>query len=126
MNERPRSSGGRFLGQGRQPPVKRTLMQIISVIYCKILASKDLDAIAPRCLSAFRSMKLFTSSLLAPALLRALSLPATAAQPEPPATALPPVVVTASPLERTLFEQAQPVSILEGEKLTLSLEPTLG
>jgi iron complex outermembrane receptor protein len=39
---------------------------------------------------------------------------------------LEPVVVTASPLGRTLFEQAQPVSILDGDKLTLSLEPTLG
>lgn len=35
-------------------------------------------------------------------------------------------VVTASPLGRTLFEQAQPVSILKGDKLRLALQPTLG
>ncbi len=40
--------------------------------------------------------------------------------------ALPPMVVTASPLERTLVEQTQAVSLLDGEKLTLSLEPTVG
>jgi iron complex outermembrane receptor protein len=41
-------------------------------------------------------------------------------------TRLEEVVVTASPLGRTLFEQAQPTSILTGERLTLRLEPTLG
>lgn len=41
-------------------------------------------------------------------------------------TVLAEVVVTASPLKRTLFEQAQPVSILSGEALRLRLQPTLG
>ncbi len=41
-------------------------------------------------------------------------------------TVLDEVVVTASPLRRTLFEQAQPVSILSGNRLRLSLQPTLG
>ncbi len=41
-------------------------------------------------------------------------------------TMLDEVVVTATPLERTLFQQAQPVSILTGPELTLKLEPTLG
>lgn len=43
-----------------------------------------------------------------------------------PTTVLDETVVTASPLTRTLFEQAQPVSILSGERLQLSLQPTLG
>ena len=36
------------------------------------------------------------------------------------------MVVTAAPLDRTLFEQAQPVSVLSGDALKLRLEPTLG
>ena len=36
------------------------------------------------------------------------------------------VVITASLLGRTLFEQAQPTSILSGDRLTLRLESTLG
>ena len=36
------------------------------------------------------------------------------------------VVVTASPLGRTLYEQAQPVNILDGKELRLRLQPTLG
>lgn len=36
------------------------------------------------------------------------------------------ITVTATPLGRTLFEQVQPVSVLDGERLQLSLEPTLG
>ena len=43
-----------------------------------------------------------------------------------PDTLLDAVVVTASPLPRTLFEQAQSVSILNGDRLTLALQPTLG
>lgn len=58
-----------------------------------------------------------------PVLWSAVSLSFAAA---PDAVELPPVVVTGSPLERTLFEQVQPVSLLEGERLTLSLEPSLG
>ncbi|MEO7318021.1 MAG: TonB-dependent receptor plug domain-containing protein, partial [Chthoniobacteraceae bacterium] len=36
------------------------------------------------------------------------------------------VVITASPLERTLLEQAQSVSVLKGDRLTRALQPTLG
>lgn len=36
------------------------------------------------------------------------------------------VVVTGSPLGRTLFEQAQPISVLSGTQLQLDLQPTLG
>ena len=43
-----------------------------------------------------------------------------------PNTVLEETVVTATPLGRTLFEQAQPVSVLTGERLALSLQPTLG
>jgi len=35
-------------------------------------------------------------------------------------------IVNAAPLERTLFEQAQPVSILKGDRLLRALQPTLG
>ena len=41
-------------------------------------------------------------------------------------TMLDEVVVTASPLGRTLFELVQPVSVLQGDRLTLALQPTLG
>lgn len=41
------------------------------------------------------------------------------------ATTLDEIVITA-PLGRTLFEQAQPASVLTGKKLQLSMEPTLG
>ena len=44
----------------------------------------------------------------------------------PPVTAVDEVVVTASPLGRTLFEQAQPVSVLTDQALQLQLQPTLG
>jgi iron complex outermembrane receptor protein len=36
------------------------------------------------------------------------------------------VVVTAGPLQRSLFEQTQPVNIVEGQELRLRLQPTLG
>jgi iron complex outermembrane receptor protein len=36
------------------------------------------------------------------------------------------VVITAGPLQRSLFEQTQPVNIVEGEELRLRLQPTLG
>ncbi len=45
---------------------------------------------------------------------------------EPVAVELDPIIITGSPLGGTLFEQAQPVSVLEGDKLLLSLEPSLG
>ncbi len=43
-----------------------------------------------------------------------------------PIALLDETVITANPLGRTLFEQVQPVSILTGERLRLSLQPTLG
>lgn len=49
-----------------------------------------------------------------------------AAETPAPVTELPPVIVTGNPLGRTLVEQVQPISLLDGEKLRLSLEPTLG
>ncbi|MDB6128909.1 MAG: TonB-dependent receptor [Verrucomicrobiales bacterium] len=42
------------------------------------------------------------------------------------ANELPPVVVTASPLPSSLFDLAQPVNVLSGEKLQNSLAATLG
>lgn len=41
-------------------------------------------------------------------------------------TMLEELVVTASPLGGTLFEQAQPVNLLTGERLRFRLEPTIG
>jgi len=41
-------------------------------------------------------------------------------------TELPEVIVSSTLLGRTLFEQVQPVSLLDGQKLLLTLEPTLG
>ncbi len=43
-----------------------------------------------------------------------------------PATALDELVVTATPGKKTLFEQVQPVTILDGEELQFDLQPTLG
>jgi len=43
-----------------------------------------------------------------------------------PLATLEETVVTTNPLGRTLFEQVQPVSVLSGERLRLSLQPTLG
>ena len=48
------------------------------------------------------------------------------AQSNPSTTQLEEVVVTASPLGGTLFEQAQPVNVLTGERLRFRLEPTIG
>ncbi|HWL53592.1 MAG TPA: TonB-dependent receptor [Chthoniobacteraceae bacterium] len=50
----------------------------------------------------------------------------TAPADDPTMTFLDEVVVTAAPLERTLFEQAQPVTVLSGKELQLRLQPTLG
>ncbi len=43
-----------------------------------------------------------------------------------PATQLPEVVVTASPLGQTAYDLAQPVSVLTDKQLKLKLAPTLG
>ncbi len=58
------------------------------------------------------------------ALLAIHPLPSGAQEPEP--TILDTVVVSGTPLQRTLFEQAQSVTVLTGEPLRLSLQPTLG
>jgi iron complex outermembrane receptor protein len=50
------------------------------------------------------------------------SLPASAQS----ADLLDDIVVTASPDERTLFQQVQPATVLKGDELQLSLQPTLG
>lgn len=42
------------------------------------------------------------------------------------ATALPPVVVTATPLPSSLFDLAQPVTVLSADQLQKALAPTLG
>lgn len=58
-----------------------------------------------------------------------LHVPLALAQTTAPAassTLLDAVVVTSTPLERTLFEQAQPVSVLRGPQLRLAVQPTLG
>lgn len=60
----------------------------------------------------------------APVILTGMLLPALPLLAEE-VTTLETVVVSAA-AERTLFEQAQPISILSGEELKLRLEPTLG
>jgi iron complex outermembrane receptor protein len=54
--------------------------------------------------------------------LAASALPAFAQSPD----LLDDIVVTASPDERTLFQQVQPATVLKGDQLRLSLQPTLG
>lgn len=71
-------------------------------------------------------MKITAFSVSFAALFPAPLLFAQAAPPAAPGTLLDAVVVTSTPLERTLFEQAQPVSVLRGPQLRLSLQPTLG
>lgn len=56
----------------------------------------------------------------------ALILPAYSQDDQSSSTMLEEVVVTASPLGRTLFEQAQPTSVLTGDRLRFRLEPTIG
>lgn len=48
------------------------------------------------------------------------------AQSAPSPTQLPSVVVTANPLGSDLFDLVPPVSVLQGEKLQLNMQPTLG
>ena len=56
-----------------------------------------------------------------------LALPALAQSSDLlPATALDELVVTASPGDRTLFQQVQPASVLKDEELQWNLQPTLG
>ncbi len=55
-----------------------------------------------------------------------LALPAAAQSPDLMPRRLEELVVTASPLERTLFELVQPASVLKGTELAKNLEPGLG
>jgi len=61
-----------------------------------------------------------------PLFLALAAFPARAQSPQATVTQLDAIVVSATPLGRTLFEQVQPVSILTGEALRLALQPTLG
>lgn len=84
----------------------------------------------PVCLLAVVSSQAQTSSTATPAAAAPAAAAVSATKPgadsKPGDNLLPEVVVTASPLGRTLFEQAQPVSVLSGEDLKQSLQPTLG
>jgi iron complex outermembrane recepter protein len=66
---------------------------------------------------------LLRSSVIA---LAALVATAHGQSPTPAPATLDTIVVSATPLNRTLFEQASPVSVLTGETLRLQLAPTLG
>ena len=70
--------------------------------------------------SAFRGALALASSL---ALAHAFEV---CAQSTGAAARLPSVVVTANPLGSELFDLVSPVSVLSGEKLDLSMQPTLG
>ena len=67
------------------------------------------------------SLLLFSTLLFSNSLLFAQS-----SSPSGPSTQLDEVVVTASPLGRSEFDLAQPVSVLSGDKLQLKIQPTLG
>jgi iron complex outermembrane receptor protein len=66
------------------------------------------------------------TNLLSFILTASFSAAAYSQNPERAPATLDEIVITASPLGRTLFEQAQPVSILSGDELKLKLAPTLG
>jgi len=76
-----------------------------------------------RVLNPFIHMKFRSLSLI---LIASLSARLVLAQSDQSITRLDEVVVTASPLGGTLFEQAQPVNLLTGERLRFRLEPTIG
>lgn len=82
----------------------------------------------PLSTGAFLSLAIvFGSSVTALAQTATTTLQQAANQPAAAVeeTTLDEIIVTA-PLGRTLFEQAQPASVLTGTKLQLALEPTLG
>ncbi len=60
--------------------------------------------------------------LLFPALL----LPGSLLRAQTEAVRMDEVVISSTPLGRTLFQQAQPVSVLEGRELAQALQPSLG
>ncbi len=55
-----------------------------------------------------------------------ISAPVFAQAPDPQPTRLDELIVTGSPLDRTLFELAQPASVLSAQELAENLQPTLG
>jgi len=63
---------------------------------------------------------------VAAAALLSFTLTARGQSPAPSPVTLDTIVVSGTPLQRTLFEQASSVSILTGEPLRLQLQPTLG
>src|SRR5687767_11266403 len=56
----------------------------------------------------------------------ALLLPASPLQAQTAAVQMDEVVISSTPLGRTLFHQAQPVSVLEGRELQQALQSSLG
>jgi len=75
----------------------------------------------------FRNSHLHHSTFTSlPFFLALAAIPAGGQSPTPSTPTLDVVVVTSTPLGRTLFDQAQPVSVLTGEPLRLQLQPTLG
>lgn len=68
-------------------------------------------------------MKPISHSIFRAVSLIAATAPVAIAQ-EP--TALDELVVTANPLDRTLFQQVQPTTVLTGDNLLLKMQPTLG
>jgi iron complex outermembrane receptor protein len=68
-------------------------------------------------------MKNILSISIASVIVHSIAFAENPADPAP--MTLDETIVTA-PLARTLFEQAQPVSILKGDRLLLTLQPTLG
>ena len=58
--------------------------------------------------------------------LSALLLPASYLAAQTPAVRMDEIVISSTPLGRTLFEQAQPVSVLEGRDLVQALQASLG
>ena len=77
-------------------------------------------------LTLFMNRIILSATISIPALLVAREAAAQNAAPPHFHLQLEETVVTASPFGRTLFEQAQPVSVLKGDKLRLALQPTLG
>jgi iron complex outermembrane receptor protein len=67
---------------------------------------------------------IFSTSILL--MLGGISAVAQNAPAPAPVLQLGETVITANPLGRTLFEQVQPVSVLKGDRLRLSVQPTLG
>jgi iron complex outermembrane recepter protein len=84
-----------------------------------------------RTVSMLLRLLVFLPAVLGPCALAETNAPpgsveAPAAAAEADVSELPPVVVSASPTPNSLFDLAQPVTVLEGEHLRNRLAPTLG